>query len=136
MDQDEQNPRIARIERLMDAIELVKADQRDAALPILRGLISEDGDFEEAWLWMSVAVDNMDQSIVCLDNVLRINPQNINATTALYRLRKAEIINETRQEKLRGYRDTALIAFWALIMGLLFAMFITTWGSLSSAVPT
>lgn len=133
MDQD---ARAARIERLIDAIELVKSDQREAALPILRGLIGEDGDFEEAWLWMSVAVDNMDQSIVCLDNVLRINPQNVNATTALYRLRKAEIISETRQAKLRSTRDTALIAFWMLFMGLLFAMFMTTLSSLSVTVPT
>jgi hypothetical protein len=132
MDEQERAARAARIERLIDAIELVKEDQREDALPILRDLISEDGDFEDAWLWMSVAVDNIDQSLVCLDNVLRINPHNNNATLAIYRLRKAEIIKEARQARLRSYRDLTQLTLWILIMGLLFAIFLTTWGELNA----
>ena len=67
----------SRIDRLMDAVELVKSDHRREAINILRELIREDNDFEDAWLWMSVAVESLDQSSICLDNVLRVSdPQD------------------------------------------------------------
>ena len=115
-----------KIDRLLDAIELVKAERRAAALPILRRLIREDKDFEDAWLWMSVAVDSIDQAIVCLDNVLRINPDNINAATALYRLRMEEMASEKKRAQLRMYRDLSLLALWVLIFTLLFAILFTS----------
>ena len=108
------------IDRLLDAIDLVKADQRQEALVILRGLIREDKDFEDAWLWMSIAVDNIDQSVICLDNVLRINPNNAQASGALYRLRAAEMASQSYRSKLRFYRDTAFTGMWVLIILLLF----------------
>ena len=61
----------------------MKANQRDEARALLRDLISEDSDFEEAWLWLSVAVELLDQSSLCLDNVLRVNPENLQAAGAL-----------------------------------------------------
>jgi tetratricopeptide (TPR) repeat protein len=115
-----------RIDRLLDAIELVKANRREEARHILRELIREDKDFESAWLWMSVAVDSVDQSIICLDNVLRINPDNADAATALYHLRKNEAASQKRRDTLRYYRDITLVALWALIMILLFAILISS----------
>src|SRR5215475_3580624 len=94
-----------RIDRLLDAIELVKADRRAEARHLLRGLIGEDNDFEDAWLWMSVAVDSLDQSSICLDNVLRINTKNVEAAGALYRIRIPEMAMERRRARLRLYRD-------------------------------
>lgn len=108
-----------RIDRLLTAIELIEADERDAALVILRDLIREDADFEDAWLWMSVTVDSIDRSVVCLDNVLRINPNNQQAAAALYRLRADEIARETRRERLKFYRDTSRFAFWLIVLGML-----------------
>jgi tetratricopeptide (TPR) repeat protein len=116
-----QNPEAAeRIDRLLDAIDLVKAGRRQEALVILRSLIREDKDFEDAWLWMSIAVDTIDQSVICLDNVLRINPNNAQASGALYRLRAAEMASHSHRSKLRFYRDTAMTGLWILIMLLLF----------------
>lgn len=109
-----------RIDRLLTAIELIEADERDAAQVILRDLIREDADFEDAWLWMSVAVDSIDRSVVCLDNVLRINPDNQQAAAALYRLRADEIARETRRQRLKFYRDTTRFAFWLIVLGMLF----------------
>lgn len=108
-----------RIDRLLTAIELIEADERDAALVILRDLIREDADFEDAWLWMSVTVDSIDRSVVCLDNVLRINPNNQQAAAALYRLRADEIARETRRERLKFYRDTSRFVFWLIVLGML-----------------
>lgn len=114
-----------RIDRLLDAIELVKANRRDEALPILRELIREDSDFEDAWLWMSLAVESVDQSILCLDNVLRVNPKNWQAAGALHRLRENEIAVEARRAALRYNRDLALLLFWLLVMVILLSIIAT-----------
>lgn len=112
----------SRVDRLLDAIELVKNDQRAEARVLLRELVNEDGDFEDAWLWLSVAVDSLDQSSVCLDNVLRVNPRNTEAAGALYRIRMPEIAMDNRRRRLRFYRDLALGSMWALVVFLLYAM--------------
>lgn len=127
--------RAARIDRLLDAIELVKANQREAALAILRELIQEDNDFEEAWLWMSVAVDSPDKSAVCLDNVLRINPKNVRASAALYRLREAEMRSQTQRARLRDCRDLAIGSLWFITLGVLFAMVFFWTNYFFSALP-
>jgi len=125
MDEHSHSDSEHKIDRLLDAIDLVKADKRAEALPILRGLIREDGNFEDAWLWMSLAVDEMDQSIICLDNVLRINPDNVQASTALYHLQQAEYAAYQKRSQIRRYRDFAAVALWLLIGGLLFATILT-----------
>lgn len=114
-----------RIDRLLDAIELVQMDRRDEARALLRALIHDYNDFEHAWLWLSVAVDSLDQSTLCLDNVLRVNPNNAEAAGALYRLRETEIRVEQRRARLRMWRDTSLGIFWLLFMILMFAVLIT-----------
>lgn len=114
-----------RLDRLLDAIDLIKSGQRQAALPLLRDLIREDHNFEDAWLWMSVAVDNIDQSIICLDNVLRINPDNLQASGALYRLREAELASENYRARLRFFRDLYLLGLWLLAIAIVVAILIT-----------
>ena len=115
----------SRIDRLLDAIELVETDQREEALILLRELIQEDNNFEDAWLWMAVAVDSLDQSTICLDNVLRVNPNNSQAAGALYRLRETEIQMEKRRNRLGLYRDLSLGIMWLLVIALLYGVIIT-----------
>lgn len=114
-----------RIDRLLDAIDLVKDNHRAEARHLLRDLIREDNNFEDAWLWMSVAVDSLDQSSICLDNVLRVNPKNIEAAGALYRIRIPEMQMKKRRSRLRMYRDLALTTMWMVIMLALAAAFMT-----------
>lgn len=120
------------IERLMDAIDLVKENRRDEAYQLLRQLIRDDNNFEDAWLWMSVAVDSLDQSTICLDNVLRVNPGNIIAAGALYRLSETEMLLARTRNRLRMIRDTALAVMWLLMIAALFAVLFT----FTSALPT
>lgn len=115
----------SRIDRLMDAIELVKTDHRREAIHILRELIREDNDFEDAWLWMSVAVESLDQSSICLDNVLRVNPHNFNAASALQRIRSPEVEMEKRRGRIRIYRDLAFGLLWVLVIILLYTLLFT-----------
>ncbi|NWG16203.1 MAG: hypothetical protein HXY41_06165 [Chloroflexi bacterium] len=117
--------RAERIDRLIDAIDLVKQERRDEARHLLRQLIQEDNNFEAAWLWMSVAVDSLDQSSICLDNVLRVNPGNSEAAGALYRIRGPEMLLEKRRARLRFYRDLSLAAMWLLVITLLYAMLLS-----------
>lgn len=114
----------SRIDRLLDAIDLLKEDRRQEACDVLRLLIREDNNFEDAWLWMSVAVDSLDKSTVCLDNVLRINPRNIHAAGALYALRESEIRMEQKRARIRSWRDFSFTLLWLLIIGLSFAVLI------------
>lgn len=118
----EQEAAATRIDRLLDAIDLVKGDRREEARSLLRELIHEDSDFEDAWLWMSVAVDSLDQSSICLDNVLRVNPRNGEAAGALQRIRATEIVLEKRRARLRLWRDLTLASMWLLVIVLLYAM--------------
>lgn len=112
----------AHIDTLLDAIDLIKDDRRDEALVLLRQLVHEHNDFEEAWLWMSVAVESLDLSSICLDNVLRVNPDNAYAAAALHRIREREMRMEKRRTRLSFYRDTAWIIMWLLTIGLLYSM--------------
>jgi len=113
-----------RVDRLLDAIEFIKSNEIEQARLLLKSIIREDSDSEDAWLWMSVVVDNLDQSIVCLDNVLRINPNNWQAAGALHRLRESELVMQKRRSQLRFYRDLSylgmlLLAFFWLLSYLL-----------------
>ncbi|HVU09840.1 MAG TPA: hypothetical protein VHD90_01130 [Phototrophicaceae bacterium] len=123
-----------RVDRLLDAIEMVKANRHAEARHLLRELIREDANFEDAWLWMSVAVDSLDQSSICLDNVLRINPKNVDAAGALYRIRIPELEMQKRRARLRFYHDMASSALWFIIIVLLIAGFVTI-TSLASGAP-
>lgn len=122
-----------RIDRLLDAMDLVKEDRRDEARHLLRDLIREDNNFEDAWLWMSVAVDSLDQSSICLDNVLRVNPANLEAAGALYRIRVPELEQEKQRARLRLRRDLAIAGMWALVLIVLFAVLLTYAGPASGA---
>jgi hypothetical protein len=117
-----------KIDRLLDAIELVKANKRDDACEILRQLIHDHNNFEDAWLWMSVAVDNLDQSSICLDNVLRVNPDNAQAAGALFRLRETELLQEKKRSRLQFYRDSSLGLMWLMVIVLLYAVVFTYTG--------
>jgi hypothetical protein len=121
----EQEAAADRVDRLMDAIDLLKEDRRREAVRLLRELIREDNDFEDAWLWMSVAVDSLDQSSLCLDNVLRVNPGNGEAASALQRIRGPEMLMEKTRGRIRIYRDFALVGMWMLVFTLLYAMLFT-----------
>jgi hypothetical protein len=114
-----------RIDRLLDAIELIKANRRAAAHDLLRELIREDSDFEDAWLWMSVAVDSLDQAAVCLDNVLRVNPRNYEAAGALYRIQIPELKMKKRRARLRMRRDMAIGLMWLIIIVAFVGVYLT-----------
>jgi hypothetical protein len=80
---------------------------------------------------MAVVVKSLDQAIVCLDNVLRINPHNTSAAGALYRLRQDEMAMEKRRERLRYARNVSFMLLWILTIALLYAMLFTFFGNIN-----
>lgn len=121
------------LDRLLDAIDLLNANQHEQARQLLRELIREDSNFEDAWLWMSVAVDTMDQATVCLENALRINPKNGRAAEALLRLRAPDMAITQRRDTLRNWRDLTSSLFWMIFVGTLCASVATYMAVLQAA---
>lgn len=77
-------------EKLETAIQLIQADDRQAAVPILRGLIQEDHSNEDAWLLLYACMDELEHKKFCLQSVLTINPANEEARAALEALSNPE----------------------------------------------
>jgi tetratricopeptide (TPR) repeat protein len=71
---------------LLDAILLVKAGNKNEAIPILKSIIKLDRNNERAWLWLSFCVDKPEDKIFCYQQVLRINPNNEHTRIALTQL--------------------------------------------------
>ena len=73
-----------------DALELaiaaLKAGNKVEARRLLDGLLAADRYNEQAWLWMSGVVDSDAERIICLENVLTLNPYNERARQGLEKL--------------------------------------------------
>ena len=61
---------------LQTAIELIKSWRKPEGGHILAELVKANPDDELAWQWLSVCVMPAEQKRYCLNQVLRINPQN------------------------------------------------------------
>ncbi|PWH20676.1 MAG: hypothetical protein DDG58_01585 [Ardenticatenia bacterium] len=73
-------------ETLDQAIAALKAGQKAEARRLLEGILATDRFNENAWLWMSGVVDTDAERIVCLENVLTLNPYNERARKGLEQL--------------------------------------------------
>jgi hypothetical protein len=74
--------------RLKQGITALKAGQREKAQELLMTVVEQDEDNEQAWLWLSGAVDSDEDKRVCLENVLVLNPENLVAKRGLDKLDK------------------------------------------------
>lgn len=75
---------------LQEAIEALRAGKRAEAQALLAQVIKQDPKNEQAWLWLSQAVESDAQRRVCLERVLQINPDNPAAQRGLRHLQKPE----------------------------------------------
>ncbi|NTU78804.1 MAG: hypothetical protein HGA45_05280 [Chloroflexales bacterium] len=57
------------------AVALTQGDKARAVELLLR-VVEANEEIEEAWLWLSGAVDDPDDQRTALQNVLALNPQN------------------------------------------------------------
>jgi hypothetical protein len=61
---------------LAQGVEFAQAGQRLQAYKSLLNVVELDQRNELAWLWLSTVTDNIDDQLICLENVLTINPSN------------------------------------------------------------
>ncbi len=66
-------------EWLYDGALALQQGRRDEARDLLLQVVEADETIEEAWLWLSGAVDDPDDIRTALENVLALNPNNEHA---------------------------------------------------------
>jgi hypothetical protein len=99
------DPRLV-ISRLLSAgVDAVKAKKREEARELLYQVIDLDERNATAWLWLSGVVDGIDARIVCLENVLAINPHHEVATEGLRYLKAQRREQGAGQKAARKIRE-------------------------------
>ncbi len=76
-----------------------KAGHKKEARELLMQAIQQDDRHEQAWLWMSVVAESLEERQICLENVLTLNPGNEQARKGL------EAVN--RQIAVQGGQPSA-----------------------------
>jgi hypothetical protein len=72
---------------VQQGIAAVKSGRRDEARDLLMQAVELDDHNEQAWLWLSGVAEGIEDQIICLENVLVINPGNTAAERGLRQLR-------------------------------------------------
>jgi len=75
---------------LRQGITAVKKGDREQGREFLEKVLAVDERSEQAWLWLSGAVDSTEERQICLENVLAINPNNALAQKGLAKLSQAK----------------------------------------------
>ena len=75
------------MEKLQEAITAIKKGDKVTGKKLLIEVLRADPQNETAWLWMSTAVEGLDQRKECLEKALAINPDNKNAQRSLETIR-------------------------------------------------
>ncbi|HEX2913863.1 MAG TPA: hypothetical protein VH186_23870 [Chloroflexia bacterium] len=68
---------------LVDGVQALLAGRKQQAQQLLVSYVEQNEHDEEAWLWLSGAVDELDDIEVALQNCLAINPDNKRALQGL-----------------------------------------------------
>ncbi|GAB4467510.1 MAG: hypothetical protein Kow00124_00500 [Anaerolineae bacterium] len=77
----------AEIDRLYrEGVAALRAGDKQAAREKLMKVVELDETHEQAWLWLSACVTAREEQIICLENVLTINPTNPHALKGLRKI--------------------------------------------------
>lgn len=97
------------VSRLLSAgVEAVKQERLEHARELLYQVIDLDDRNEKAWLWLSGVVPGIEERIVCLENVLAINPYHQLAREGLRHLQAQRREMGTGPSAARKIRDARL----------------------------
>ncbi len=70
-------------EWLYDGVMALLKGERERAQELLLQVVSSDEHNEYGWLWLSGAVDSVEDQQIALENVIAINPNNAYAKQGL-----------------------------------------------------
>lgn len=123
-------------EILQQAKAFIKAGQKKKGGQILAQIVKQQPDNEEAWFLLARCVSSKQQKTYCLDKVLKINPQNINATDALQKLQQKQTFqfedNLPSTSRTNGNAMTSLITGivgWLFGISTIFAWFLVSYSN-------
>ena len=85
-------------EKLKQGMAAVKAGRKKEARDILFDVLEQDEENEQAWLWMSGAVETDQQRRTCLEKVLHLNPENEAAKRGIASLARSNTALPSRGE--------------------------------------
>jgi hypothetical protein len=74
---------------LQKAIKLIKSGDKDGGRNLLTDIVASNPESEQAWLWL-VSVVPPDKRTFCLEKVISINPNNLEAKQYLEKLKAGE----------------------------------------------
>ena len=113
-------------DKLSDAVQLIRAGNKQAAVPLLKEILRGNPRDENAWLWLHVCVEDIGQKQYCLQKALEINPDNQPARNALRKLSEpsprpvqpvSQAADEDKPAAARGQRPWFLaLAVGALLL--------------------
>ncbi|MDX2079136.1 MAG: hypothetical protein SFZ02_22090 [bacterium] len=71
-----------------EAKRAIREGNKSEAQALLLRATEIDQSNEQAWMWLSAVVESIEDQMICLENVLQINPKNADAKRGLDMLRK------------------------------------------------
>lgn len=117
------------------AAALLKAGKRAEALKVLKAYLRANPSSEEAWYLLSFVLTQPAQQIRCLEEVLRLNPENEYARARLEKIQSAAPRRKARAKRSGKILLPLLLAATAICLGA--GLFILRpWERLTAAPPT
>lgn len=109
-------------EQLKQAVQFIKAGNKQAALPILKQVLQADPSNESAWLWLYSCVNHRSEKKYCLQKALAINPNNTKAREALEKLTSVDPViprpaSSSSPEKTYYQQDPVLVTSHRIVFG-------------------
>jgi predicted secreted Zn-dependent protease len=107
---------------LQDILELARQGHREQAREALKALLREDAMNANAWLALAQVADNKQDAILCLQRVVRLQPENQRALNALARLQDSPPARVAAPEPIRPASNLPIIVLCgvAIILLLIF----------------
>lgn len=90
---------------LRQGIDAARRGERVEARKLLLRVLDLEDRNKTAWLWLSGVMVDIDDQILCLENVLTIDPENAAAVEGLTRMRSWRAAQEAEHETERAARD-------------------------------
>ena len=107
------------LEKFNHAVKLAKSGNKREALPIFKEIVQADKDNEKAWLGLYFCVEKKEQKKYCLKQIIRINPDNLDARKKLLKMEEqGNSVHKNPQEKKKSSTPTrSKQTLWLWILG-------------------
>jgi tetratricopeptide (TPR) repeat protein len=102
--------------QLSRGIDAVQRGNRAEAVDILFGVVESDRENEQAWFWLSRAVESDEQKRICLENVLILDPENEVAIEELDKISSRKVDINLNQNYKVVERDVIALSPAAAIL--------------------